>query len=239
MSQPRPGLAGWPAASIFAVRGRCRRRDAATITPMSDPRFVHLRVHSEFSIADGIVRLDDLVKAAAADGQGALALTDLGNAFGLVRFYQEARGKGVKPIAGCDVWITNPDDRDKPSRLLLLVRDKRWLPEPLRAALEGVAHQPVSRPRRGRRAMARSRARPGPAGAVGRAAGRYRPRAGGRQRRGRAPPCAALGAACSRAASTSSCSATASPAARPTCRRPPSSRPSCSCRWSPRTRCSS
>ncbi|WP_144108383.1 DNA polymerase III subunit alpha [Paraburkholderia sp. BCC1886] len=94
------------------------------MSPMSDPRFVHLRVHSEFSIADGIVRLDDIVKAAAKDGQGALALTDLGNAFGLVRFYKEARGKGVKPIAGCDVWITNPDDRDKPSRLLLLVRNK-------------------------------------------------------------------------------------------------------------------
>ncbi|SAL12200.1 DNA polymerase III subunit alpha [Caballeronia sordidicola] len=92
---------------------------------MSDPRFVHLRVHSEFSIADGIVRLDDVVKAAAQDGQGALALTDLGNAFGLVRFYKEARGKGVKPIAGCDVWITNPADRDKPSRLLLLVRNQR------------------------------------------------------------------------------------------------------------------
>ncbi len=94
-------------------------------TAMSDPRFVHLRVHSEFSIADGIVRLDDVVKAAAKDGQGALALTDLGNAFGLVRFYKEARGMGVKPIAGCDVWITNPADRDKPSRLLLLVRDKQ------------------------------------------------------------------------------------------------------------------
>ncbi|MEC5406983.1 DNA polymerase III subunit alpha [Paraburkholderia sp. MPAMCS5] len=95
------------------------------MSAMSDPRFVHLRVHSEFSIADGIVRLDDVVKAAAKDGQGALALTDLGNAFGLVRFYKEARGKGVKPIAGCDVWITNPDDRDKPSRLLLLVKDRR------------------------------------------------------------------------------------------------------------------
>src|ERR1700730_11996751 len=92
---------------------------------MSDPRFVHLRVHSEFSIADGIVRLDDVVKAAAKDGQGARALTDLGNAFGLVRFYKEARGKGVKPIAGCDVWITNPADRDKPSRLLLLVKNQR------------------------------------------------------------------------------------------------------------------
>ncbi|GAB5100419.1 DNA polymerase III subunit alpha [Caballeronia sp. HLA56] len=91
---------------------------------MSDPRFVHLRVHSEFSIADGIVRLDDVVKSAAKDGQGALALTDLANAFGLVRFYKEARSKGIKPIAGCDVWITNPADRDKPSRLILLVRDK-------------------------------------------------------------------------------------------------------------------
>ncbi|WJF91640.1 DNA polymerase III subunit alpha [Paraburkholderia bonniea] len=95
------------------------------MAPMSDPRFVHLRVHSEFSIADGIVRLDDIVKAAAQDGQGALALTDLSNAFGLVRFYKEARSKGVKPIAGCDVWITNHDDRDKPSRLLLLVRNQR------------------------------------------------------------------------------------------------------------------
>ena len=92
---------------------------------MSDPRFVHLRVHSEFSIADGIVRLDDIVKAAAEDGQGALAMTDLANAFGLVRFYKEARGNGVKPIAGCDVWVMNPDDRDKPSRLLLLVKDRR------------------------------------------------------------------------------------------------------------------
>lgn len=94
-------------------------------TAMSDPHFVHLRVHSEFSIADGIVRLDDVVSAAAKDGQGALALTDLANAFGLVRFYKEARGNGIKPIAGCDVWITNPSDRDKPSRLLLLVRDKQ------------------------------------------------------------------------------------------------------------------
>jgi DNA polymerase III subunit alpha len=92
---------------------------------MPDPRFVHLRVHSEFSIADGIVRLDDIVKAAAEDGQGALALTDLANAFGLVRFYKEARGKGVKPIAGCDVWVANADERDKPSRLLLLVKDRR------------------------------------------------------------------------------------------------------------------
>ena len=92
---------------------------------MPDPRFVHLRTHSEFSIADGIVRLEDIVKAAAADGQGALALTDLGNTFGLVKFYTQARANGVKPIAGCDIWVTNHDDRDKPSRLLLLVQEQR------------------------------------------------------------------------------------------------------------------
>jgi len=88
---------------------------------MPNPSFVHLRLHSEYSIADGTVRIDDVVKAAAADGQGALALTDLSNTFGLVKFYQESRRAGVKPIAGCDVWITNPGDREKPARLLLLV----------------------------------------------------------------------------------------------------------------------
>ena len=90
---------------------------------MTTPQFVHLRLHSEYSIVDGLVRIDDVVKAAAKDGQAALAITDLGNLFGMVKFYKAARGKGVKPIAGCDVWISNDDDRDKPSRLLLLVKN--------------------------------------------------------------------------------------------------------------------
>lgn len=90
---------------------------------MPNPSFVHLRLHSEYSIVDGTVRLDDVVQAAAQDGQGALALTDLSNTFGLIKFYQEARRHGVKPIVGCDVWISNPSNRDKPSRLLLLVRN--------------------------------------------------------------------------------------------------------------------
>jgi DNA polymerase-3 subunit alpha len=89
---------------------------------MPQPSFVHLRLHSEFSIVDGIVRLDDAVARAAADGMGALALTDLGNVFGMVDFYKAARKAGVKPIVGCDVWITNDAERDKPHRLLLLVR---------------------------------------------------------------------------------------------------------------------
>ncbi|MGN6388811.1 MAG: DNA polymerase III subunit alpha, partial [Burkholderiaceae bacterium] len=91
---------------------------------MTTPQFIHLRLHSEYSIADGLVRIDDAVKAAAQDGQPALAVTDLGNLFGMIKFYKAARGKGIKPIAGCDVWITNDDNRDKPSRLLLLVKNR-------------------------------------------------------------------------------------------------------------------
>ena len=84
------------------------------------PKFVHLRLHSEYSIVDGIARIDDAVAAAAADGMPALALTDLSNLFGMVKFYQAARSKGLQPLTGCDVWITNETERDKPHRALFL-----------------------------------------------------------------------------------------------------------------------
>jgi len=86
---------------------------------MSVP-FVHLRLHSEFSIVDGLVQLDDVAEAAAGDGQGALALTDSASMFGAVRFYQAARAQGVKPIIGVDAWISNDADREAAHRLLLL-----------------------------------------------------------------------------------------------------------------------
>ena len=84
--------------------------------------FVHLRLHSEFSIVDGIVRIDEAVARAAAEGIPALAITDLGNLFGAVKFFQMARSRGVQPIIGCDIWIENEKNRDQPSRLLLLCR---------------------------------------------------------------------------------------------------------------------
>lgn len=84
------------------------------------PTFIHLRLHSEYSIVDGIVRIDAAVAKAVADSMPALALTDLSNLFGMVKFYQATRDKGIKPIIGCDVWITNETDHDKPARLLLL-----------------------------------------------------------------------------------------------------------------------
>jgi DNA polymerase III alpha subunit (gram-positive type) len=87
---------------------------------MLSPAFVHLRLHSEYSITDGMLRIDEAVAAAKSDGMPALALTDLSNFSGLVKFYKAARGKGIKPVAGVDVFITNDADRDRPYRLLLL-----------------------------------------------------------------------------------------------------------------------
>src|SRR5688572_30866188 len=83
------------------------------------PRFVHLRMHSEFSVGDGIVRIDEAVQRAAEDGMPALALTDAANVFGMVKFYGAARRAGIKPIVGIDCWLQNDADRDKPHRLLL------------------------------------------------------------------------------------------------------------------------
>jgi DNA polymerase-3 subunit alpha len=71
-------------------------------------------------VSDGIVRIDDAVERAARDGMPALALTDTGNLFGMVKFYAAARAVGVKPVLGADCWIENDADRDKPFRLLLL-----------------------------------------------------------------------------------------------------------------------
>lgn len=85
--------------------------------------FIHLHVHSEYSLSDGIVRLNDLVQTAAGNRMPAVALTDLANVFGVVKFYREAVAVGVKPIVGCDLWLENAADPHKPFRLLLLCQD--------------------------------------------------------------------------------------------------------------------
>ncbi|MDP4302004.1 DNA polymerase III subunit alpha [Leptothrix discophora] len=92
--------------------------------------FVHLRTHTEYSVVDGTLRVDDAVAAAAKDGQPALAITDLANLFGAIKFYNAARKKGVKPIIGADIWL-EPDgpaaagEQRPASRLLLLVQDRQ------------------------------------------------------------------------------------------------------------------
>ena len=85
------------------------------------PMFVHLRLHTEFSVVDGTNRIDELAKAAAKDGQPALAITDLSNLFGAIKFYKEMRGKGVKPILGAEVFVEG-EAGAAPSRILLLVQ---------------------------------------------------------------------------------------------------------------------
>ena len=85
--------------------------------------YVHLRTHTEFSVTDSTIRIEDVVKAAAADGQGALAITDLSNLFGTVKFYKEARGKGIKPIIGAEVFLEGLGaDVANLSRVVLLVQ---------------------------------------------------------------------------------------------------------------------
>jgi len=82
--------------------------------------FVHLRVHSEYSLVDGLVRLKPLIKATAEAGMPAVAVTDDTNLFGLVKVYKAAQGAGLKPIIGADLWLHNAHDESHPYRLTLL-----------------------------------------------------------------------------------------------------------------------
>jgi len=84
---------------------------------------VHLRLHTEYSLVDGIVRMPELMLAVAAAGMPAVALTDQSNLFAMVKFYKEAQGAGVKPVIGVDAWIREPGERVPPSRVVLLCQN--------------------------------------------------------------------------------------------------------------------
>ena len=86
-------------------------------------QFVHLHVHSEYSLADGIVRIEPLAAVSADTGQPAVALTDLSNVHGVVKFYRACVAAGVKPLVGCDVWAGNPFDANRADRVILLCRN--------------------------------------------------------------------------------------------------------------------
>jgi DNA polymerase III subunit alpha len=84
--------------------------------------FVHLHVHSQYSMLDGAIRIERLVKQVKDEGMPAVALTDHGNMYGAVQLYKACKGTGVKPILGCEVYFTH--DRGKelktPHHLVLL-----------------------------------------------------------------------------------------------------------------------
>jgi DNA polymerase-3 subunit alpha len=85
--------------------------------------FVHLHLHTEFSLVDSTVRIARLMERAADDGMPAVAMTDQNNLFGLVKFYRRAIANGVKPIVGADLRILNEDDKDRPYHLIVLCQD--------------------------------------------------------------------------------------------------------------------
>ncbi|MCH8499607.1 MAG: DNA polymerase III subunit alpha [Marinobacter sp.] len=86
--------------------------------------FVHLRVHSEYSMVDGLVRVKPLINRVAELGMPAVGLTEQSNMCSLVRFYKAAMGAGVQPIIGADLWLENPEEPSDPFRLTLLARDE-------------------------------------------------------------------------------------------------------------------
>ncbi|WP_184668903.1 DNA polymerase III subunit alpha [Rhodanobacter sp. A1T4] len=86
-------------------------------------RFVHLHLHSEYSLVDSTIRIKGLVDACVRANMPAVALTDECNMFALVKFYKACSAAGIKPISGCDLWISAPDD-PRPWRLNLLCQNR-------------------------------------------------------------------------------------------------------------------
>src|SRR5262245_35048383 len=92
-------------------------------------RFAHLHVHSHFSILESPAQVADLVAAAASDGQDRLALTDSGNLFGAVQFWNAAKEKGVRAVLGCEVTVVDGDHAQRDPKtptypLVLLAEDQ-------------------------------------------------------------------------------------------------------------------
>lgn len=99
-----------------------------------DNSFIHLHVHTEYSILDGCLRISDLIETAYQFNMPAVALTDHGNIFGAIEFFKAARSKGIKPILGCEVYMApksrfekKPGNEDEASNyhLILLVKDEK------------------------------------------------------------------------------------------------------------------
>ena len=75
--------------------------------------FCHLHVHTEFSLLDGVCRIDKLAQRLQELGQSAIAITDHGNMYGVIDFYRACRGAGIKPIIGCEVYVAPRTRFDK------------------------------------------------------------------------------------------------------------------------------
>ena len=89
------------------------------------PSFIHLHLHTEYSLSDGLIRIDKLVSEADKLSMPAIAVTDLSNLFAIIKFYQAAIKKGIKPIIGAECWIKNKQCPDQAFQLILLCQNQR------------------------------------------------------------------------------------------------------------------
>ncbi|MAM71911.1 MAG: DNA polymerase III subunit alpha [Gammaproteobacteria bacterium] len=87
------------------------------------PAFIHLKVHSEYSLADGLVRIPELVRKTAELKQPAVALTDLANFYGLIKFYSAAIASGIKPLCGCDLNVCDEEADDRYYPITILIKN--------------------------------------------------------------------------------------------------------------------
>src|SRR5213082_2929958 len=115
--------------------------------------FVHLHLHTEYSLLDGAIRIKELMKKAAEFKMPAVAMTDHGNLYGAIEFYQEAQRAGVKPIVGCEAYIAPRSHKDRPNSMresayhfTLLARDETGYHNLVKlistAHLDGFYHRP-------------------------------------------------------------------------------------------------
>ncbi|MBA6396876.1 DNA polymerase III subunit alpha [Colwellia sp. BRX10-4] len=90
------------------------------VSVKAQPKFIHLRVHSDYSLCDGLNKVKPIVAKALALGMPAIALTDQTNLCGLVKYYHAAHGAGIKPIIGCDLWVKSDELENELSRIVVL-----------------------------------------------------------------------------------------------------------------------
>ena len=121
---------------------------------MPATKFIHLHTHSHYSLLDGLSKVDDMVNIAVADGMPAMAITDHGNMYGAIDFYKTCKKKGIKPIIGCEVYMTAGSRTDRTAEangkrnfhLILLAKNLQGYKNLIRlvtlANLEGYYYKP-------------------------------------------------------------------------------------------------
>ncbi len=102
--------------------------------------FVHLHLHTEFSLSDSTVRIDQLVAKASADNMRALAITDVSNVYGVVKFYKACLGAGIKPLIGTEVWIESPVDENAQDNFILLAMDNHGYVQLSKLLTQAILH---------------------------------------------------------------------------------------------------